>query len=357
MLRAGGGREVSHAVVAACRSVFDRVYVLAPDSSYVRDLPKGVDSQVIAGRAISRELKTGLKVLKAIMGRGDYLFMGIGNRKPFLSPSRTTAVIIQNDLLLKGPREISMLHSPTSFGKALRWWATERSIRKCDLVFSVASHLLLRPWFESRRATGKATEVVQNGVDASWLALGSVSDERTHRESYFVYPSQFVEYKNQVGLVRSIALARTRNVETKLVLVGQALSAKYFRSVREIAGSVGAVTVIDKPLPRPEFQELLRSSSGIIYPSLAEASPVAVLEAQSTSLPLALSAIPAHRELARSNDLLFDASSVEETCQALEWLRGADRESMIPNEIRTWAQVSDQYAEALAAWLSRHPRI
>lgn len=165
--------------------------------------------------------------------------------------------------------------------------------------------------------------VIPNGIDQPRLTRST----KTLRafgltaNRYVLMVARIDEDKRQLDLIA--AFAQLRLPEWKLALVGGADHAgAYARQVAEAAGMNPDVVVLGHQTGAA-LAELYTHAGIFVLPSRFEGQPIAVLEAASYGLPIVLSDIAAHRELALPRARYFAVGDVaalarhlEETCAA-----------------------------------------
>lgn len=115
-------------------------------------------------------------------------------------------------------------------------------------------------------------------------------------KAYFVNVARIDEQKRQLDLIA--AYSQLKNPRWKLALVGDAdYSSAYARHVAAAAKETPGVVMLGHQ-SGAALAELYTHASIFVLPSSHEGQPIAVLEAASYGLPLILSDIPAHREIA-----------------------------------------------------------
>jgi glycosyltransferase involved in cell wall biosynthesis len=124
------------------------------------------------------------------------------------------------------------------------------------------------------------------------------------------------EQKRQLDLIA--AYARLRSPKWKLALVGGAdYSSAYARAVAEAARNTPGVVMLGHQTGEA-LAELYTHAGVFVLPSSHEGQPIAVLEAASYGLPVILSDIPAHREIAMSGARYFEAGDIATLAETLE---------------------------------------
>lgn len=151
--------------------------------------------------------------------------------------------------------------------------------------------------------------VIPNAVDLKRSAPRDLSIEVLDAHLQMVAVAGVYKHKNQEVLLRGLAKARERGVDARLTVIGDGpLMADLYRlsvdlGISDAVEWYGAVWRRDVVLPIIEQAHLFCSASHF------EGMPISILEAMAHSLPLVLSDIASHRQLAADAACYFEATS------------------------------------------------
>jgi len=147
------------------------------------------------------------------------------------------------------------------------------------------------------RLGGLRIRVVQNAVHVERVTQAVERGRRSRRNGTFVVASvgRLIEIKNPFTLLD--AFAREAAPDWRLRFIGEGSLRSEVRAAAEARG-LGAQVQATGLLPRDRVFETLGATDVFVSASRGEGLPVAVLEAMACGLPVILSDIPPHREVA-----------------------------------------------------------
>jgi glycosyltransferase involved in cell wall biosynthesis len=156
-----------------------------------------------------------------------------------------------------------------------------------------------------RRGHGMPVNAIPNGIDQPLSVPSTQFVEACGLSAnrYALTVARIDETKRQLDLIA--AYARLQGPSFKLALVGSAdHSGTYARAVADAAAKTPGVVMLGHRTGT-ELAELYSHAGVFVLPSSHEGQPIVVLEAASYGLPVILSDIPAHREIALASASYF----------------------------------------------------
>jgi glycosyltransferase involved in cell wall biosynthesis len=277
------------------------------------------------------------------------LFEGDGTVRGFVRALRRA--------LASGPYDIVHAHAPgtatalvlTSVLSRRSLWNGVLTVHNSRESFPLRNQALLVPLFAAFptvvfcsqaafasfpapfRSLARTVEVVPNGVDTARVsrAVGG-NDVRPTDRFRVVAVGRLIPRKDPVTLLA--AFRAMCGPEDALRFVGDGVQRPDVLD-RAAQGGVGNQVVVTGAVEREEVYRQVAGSSVFVTPSRAEGLPVAVLEAMACGLPVVLSDIPSHREIAASVDFvpLVPPGDVRGFAEAIERVKAmsADERSAI----------------------------
>ena len=145
------------------------------------------------------------------------------------------------------------------------------------------------------------------------------------RKKNIVCVSTIVRYRNQLRLVRAfheLLKSDTRCKEFSLLLIGSVCDGPYASSLRRFVAEnkLEEYVHILGDIQYDRVEAYYAESWGLVFPSRVETYGFPVVEALFKDLPMAVSDIPAFRELAGSAAIYFDPTDVESIKDGLKRL-------------------------------------
>jgi glycosyltransferase involved in cell wall biosynthesis len=174
-----------------------------------------------------------------------------------------------------------------------------------------------------RRLAGDRLCVVQNSLDLTRVdrIAATLPAQPEVKESFTVAAvSRLVEIKNPFSVLR--AFQKAADAHSRLVYMGDGPLREQLVAQSRSASSQGEVEFTGL-IPRESVFHNLFNADLFISMSRGEGLPVAVLEAMACGLPVLLSNIPPHQEIAEGVDFiqLCDAEDIESFAQAIRRFR------------------------------------
>jgi glycosyltransferase involved in cell wall biosynthesis len=151
---------------------------------------------------------------------------------------------------------------------------------------------------------------IPNGIERPWMVESTETLQAFGLEPkrYALTVARIDAQKRQLDLIA--AYAALRQPSWKLALVGGAdYSGSYAQAVAEAARNTPGVVMLGHQ-SGAALAALYSHAGAFVLPSSHEGQPIAVLEAASYGLPLILSDIPAHREIALPRARYFAVGDV-----------------------------------------------
>lgn len=189
---------------------------------------------------------------------------------------------------------------PLEYGKISGWLLAERHLRTIQSIpHPVAvSKTISQALF---KRIGYSVHSIQNGIDVDYYAPAPPEERARFRhtlgiqdeEIVFVYAGRFIRRKNPEHVVRAF-MKVAPTIKAKLLMLGDGELLEQCRSIADDS-VIFTGDVFDVRMYFSASDAFVSSSSG-------EGLPLAVIEAMSMGLPVLLSDIPSHREIAEVSD-------------------------------------------------------
>ena len=184
------------------------------------------------------------------------------------------------------------------FRRVLRRWID----RYATDVLAVSQWAMANAWSPEWRSDPRC-RVIYNGLEPSLLA-GDPDPSGVRREfgipedaPLYVHVGRMTEAKNHLRLLSIFADVLKRRPAARLLLVGRGGN----RVQREVRNRIAALGLADRVFlagQRADVPRLLEAADAMIFPSLWEGLPGAVLEACAAGTPVLASAVPGICEIA-----------------------------------------------------------
>jgi glycosyltransferase involved in cell wall biosynthesis len=272
-------------------------------------------------------------------------------RRLLWSPGNTGPLVVSRQVLTV--HDVSSLDHPEWFeGKFALWYAAllPRLIRKVDAIITVSQFSKDR----IVRLTGVDPErvnVIFNGVEGRFRPADAQAVEEARRnidllDPYILFVGSLEPRKNLKILLEAWRLGHFDGAT--LVVVGA--SGPFFAKMELDSLPKGVRllgSVADELLP-----VLYSGATGFVYPSIYEGFGLPPLEAMASGCPVAVSDIPAHREVCGETAIYFDPFIPEEIAASLDSLLrlgGQPRASTVEEGLRRATFFSWETA-ARATW-------
>ena len=138
--------------------------------------------------------------------------------------------------------------------------------------------------------------------------------------SFLIYPANFWPHKNHERLFEAYAMYCLRHPESdlKLVCTGESQGrGEELASLVRLMNLEGRV-LFPGYLPRKDFESLLMSAKGFVFPSLFEGFGIPVVEAMKFGKPVACSNLTSLPEIAADAAIYFDPRNAQDIAAAIE---------------------------------------
>ena len=282
------------------------------------------------------------------------LFEGDGTVRGFVRALRRA--------LAGGPYDIVHAHAPgTAAALVLTSVLSRRSLRNGVLTvhnsresFPLRNQVLLVPLFAAfptvvfcsraafesfpapMRSLARTVEVVPNGVDIARVTRAVGGNDRRPTDGFRVVAvGRLIPRKDPLTLVAAFRAMCGPADTLRFVGDGQQRADVLDRAARD---GLDEQVVVTGAVEREEVYRQIAGSNVFVTPSHAEGLPVAVLEAMACGVPVVLSDIPSHREIAASVDFvpLVQPGDVGGFAAAIERVKAmsADERSAIGGRCR-----------------------
>src|SRR6266540_1163547 len=148
---------------------------------------------------------------------------------------------------------------------------------------------------------GDGMQVVQNAVDLDRIDRRTKAKQVDHTDHFTITTVGLIEIKNPFTVLE--AFYQDNNQDSKLVFLGQGkLRPLLAQKIEKLA--LQKQVQLTGMVPRDKVFEYFARSDLFVSASRGEGLPVAVLEAMACRIPVILSDIPPHREIAEGVDFI-----------------------------------------------------
>jgi glycosyltransferase involved in cell wall biosynthesis len=242
------------------------------------------------------------------------------------SPGNTGPITVSRQVLTV--HDAASLDHPEWFERKFALWYNAllpRLVRKVRAIITV-SHFSRERIFQLTGVDGERVHVIANGVESRFRPVDAQSVRQIRAEyaldgPYILFVGSLEPRKNLRILLEAWQLGNFTGAT--LVVVGA--SGHLFQRMQFDSPPAGVRLlgrVEDEALPA-----LYSGATGFVYPSVYEGFGLPPLEAMACGCPVAVSDIPAHREVCGSRAMYFDPFSPEDLSSRLEALLRLDKSS------------------------------
>jgi glycosyltransferase involved in cell wall biosynthesis len=244
-------------------------------------------------------------------------------RRLLWSPGNTGPVGLSRQVLTV--HDIASLDHPEWFERKFALWYAAllpRLINKVRAIITV-SHFSKERIIRLTGVEPERVHVIFNGVDGRFCPADTKTVQKVRADfdlncPYILFVGSLESRKNLRILFEAWRLGGFDGVTLAVVGASGHLFRKLeFGSIPEGVRLLGCVN--DDVLPA-----LYSGAAGFVYPSIYEGFGLPPLEAMACGCPVAVSDIPAHREVCDGTTMYFDPFSPEDISSKLEWLLQLD---------------------------------
>src|SRR5260221_1520124 len=252
------------------------------------------------------------------------------HRRLLWSPGNTGPIAVSRQVLTV--HDAASLDHPEWFERKFALWYAAllpRLIRKVRSIITV-SHFSRERIVRLTGVDPERGHVISNGVEprfrpADSNAVIEVRSKFDLNSPYILFVGSLEPRKNLKMLLEAWQLGGFDGATLAVVgASGRLFRRLQFDSILEGVRLLGQVE--DEVLPA-----LYSGAAGFVYPSVYEGFGLPPLEAMACGCPVAVSDIPAHREVCGKTAVYFDPFSPEDLLSKLEWLlqlHGGQRASL-----------------------------
>jgi len=244
-------------------------------------------------------------------------------RRLLWSPGNTGPIGVSRQVLTV--HDAATLDHPEWFERKFALWYAAmlpRLVSKVRAIITV-SHFSKERIVRLTRVQPEHVHVIYNGVDRRFCPVDpeTVTQVRTRfglNSPYILYVGSLEPRKNLKMLLEAWQLGDFDGATLAVAgASGHTFQKLQFDSIPEQVRLLGRVA--DDVLPA-----LYAGAAGFVYPSIYEGFGLPPLEAMACGCPVAVSDIPAHREVCGGTARYFDPFSPKDIATQLEWLLRLD---------------------------------
>lgn len=210
------------------------------------------------------------------------------------------------------------------------------SLRRADKIIAV-SQFTRDEIINYYKINPEKIECVYNAVSEDFMSQ-DITKERIKKvrekyelpEKYILYIGTLQPRKNIPALIEALTLLKEDN-DLNLVIAG-GKGHNYDKHIDEMLTKSNLVNKVFFPgyIEEVDKATLLNSAQIFIFPSFYEGFGVPILEAMWAGVPVIISDIPPHREIAQNSAIYFDPENIIELAQKIkEVLKNSDLKSSL----------------------------
>jgi glycosyltransferase involved in cell wall biosynthesis len=247
-------------------------------------------------------------------------------RRLLWSPGNTGPITVSRQVLTV--HDAATLDHPEWFERKFALWYNAllpRLVRKVRAIITV-SHFSKERIVQLTGVDPERVHVISNGVESRFRPVDSQTIQQVRGKfelngPYLLFVGSLEPRKNLRMLLEAWQLGNFTGATLAVVgASGPLFQRMQFDSLPEGVRLLGRVE--DEVLPA-----LYSGATGFVYPSVYEGFGLPPLEAMACGCPVAVSDIPAHREVCGNRAMYFDPFSPEELSSRLEALLRLDASS------------------------------
>jgi glycosyltransferase involved in cell wall biosynthesis len=247
-------------------------------------------------------------------------------RRLLWSPGNTGPITVSRQVLTV--HDAASLDHPEWFERKFALWYNAllpRLVRKVRAIITV-SHFSKERIVQLTGVDAERVHVISNGVESRFGPVDSQTVQQVRAKfelsgPYILFVGSLEPRKNLKMLLEAWQLGNFAGATLAVVgASGHLFQKMQFDSLPEGVRLLGRVE--DEVLPA-----LYSGATGFVYPSVYEGFGLPPLEAMACGCPVAVSDIPAHREVCGNRAMYFDPFSPEELSSRLDALLRLDASS------------------------------